>query len=60
MLKVWLARGKGGKKTREENNRFEPTGKGLKQATLLLAWERKMIKEGLGGEDPLSPSLLGA
>jgi len=36
-----LVRGKGGKESREENSRFKPTGRRLKQATFLLVWERK-------------------
>ena len=42
MLKVWQARGKGGKEARKENNRFKPICKSLKQATLLLVWEKKL------------------
>ena len=40
-----LAIGKGGKEAREENNRFKPTGRSLKQATLMLVWERKLFRE---------------
>ena len=46
---IWN-RGKGGKEVREENNKFKPTGRSLRQATLLLAWERK-----LNGREKVDP-----
>ena len=36
---------RGGKEAREEKNRFKPTGRSLKQATLLLVWERKFLEK---------------
>ena len=39
--KVWRARGKDGR-SQGQRRRFKPTGKDLKQASLLLAWESKL------------------
>ena len=43
MLKVWRARAEGGKEAREKNYSFKPTGRNLKQATLLLVWKKEIL-----------------